>query len=265
VSTSEVAEYMTTTFAEFRQATRSVVEQHLSATRLSSSQDESDVIAIDVPSADIEPQPVSREVSRSAKGTRSGVTEVSSAVAPRSGRNIWLAALGTLLLGLAIYLFFARKPEPPPLPPTTVEVSIAASPTTATLTLDGERLPGNPSNGRFPRDTKPHSLLVEAEGYVSQTMGLQLTENRSVAVTLVALPPPAPAPAAEAPSAPSPEAAAPGKAPTSSRLGKGRKPVVVVPTPGTVAPRPSATARPNCTPPYTIDANGFKVYKPGCL
>jgi len=259
VSTSEVAEYMTSTFAEFRQATRSVVEQHLSATRLSSSQDESDVIAIDVPNRDVEPEPVAREISRSAKGTRSGVTEVSNAATPPSGRNTWLAAIGTLLLGLAIYLFFARKAEPAPPPAvTTVEVSIAASPTTATLTLDGERLPGNPSNSRFARDAKPHTLLVEAEGYVSQTLGLQLTENRSVAVTLVALPPPV----ADAPSAPPSEELAPAKAPSSTHPNKGRKPA---PTPATVAPRPSATARANCTPPFTIDANGFKVYKPGCL
>jgi eukaryotic-like serine/threonine-protein kinase len=265
VSTSEVSEYMTSTFAEFRQATRSVVEQHLSATRLSSSQDESDVIAIDVANGGPELQPPRPEVSRSVKGTRSGVTDVSNAVRPRSGRNIWLAAVGAVLLGLAAYLFFARtKVEPPPAPATaTVEVSIAASPTTATLTLDGERLPGNPSNGRFPRDTKPHSLLVEAEGYVSQTLSLQLSENRSVAVTLVALP--THAVTAEAPSAPRAEASTPARGRSSTRSDKGRKPAGPVPTATAAGTQPSGAARAKCTPPYTIDANGFKVYKPGCL
>jgi serine/threonine protein kinase len=263
-STSEVSDYMTSTFAEFRQATRSVVEQHLSATRLSSSQDESDVIAIEVPSGNLELQPVAPEVSHSVKGTRSGVTGASSTVIPQSGRNTWLAAIGTVLLGLAAYLFFARaKAEPPPPPATaTVEVSIAASPTAASLTFDGERLPGNPSNGRYPRDAKPHTLLVEAEGYVSQTMSLQLNENRSVAVTLVALP----APAVETPSAPTPEASAPAPARGRSltRPDKGRRPAGPVPPAATVS-QPSAAARAKCTPPFTLDANGFKVYKPGCL
>jgi eukaryotic-like serine/threonine-protein kinase len=262
VSTSEVSEYMTSTFAEFRQATRSVVEQHLSATRLSSSQDESDVIAIDVPNGGLE-QPVAREVSRSVKGTRSGVTDVSNALRPRSGRNVWLAALGAVLLGLAAYLFFARtKAElPPPPAMATVEVSIAASPTTATLTLDGERLPGNPSNGRFPRDAKQHSLLIEAEGYVSQTLSLQLNDNRSVAVTLVALP----APAVEAPSAPRSEVSAPARARSPAR--PARKAAGAAPTPAgaVTGSQPTGTARSKCTPPFTIDANGFKVYKPGCL
>jgi eukaryotic-like serine/threonine-protein kinase len=262
VSTSEVAEYMTRTFAEFRQATRSVVEQHLSATRLSSSQDESDVIAIEVPTGSLDLPPVAREVSRSVKGTRSGVTNASNAVSPRSGRNTWLAALGAVLLGLAAYLFFARTNAQPPPPPaaTTVEVSIAASPTTATLTLDGERLPGNPSTGRFPRDAKPHSLVIEAEGYVSQTLALQLSENRSVAVTLV----PLPAPAVEGSSAPRSEASTPTPPRTPTRPDKGRRPSPA-PTPVPAGSQPSAAARARCTPPYTIDANGFKVYKPGCL
>jgi serine/threonine protein kinase len=267
VSTSEVSEYMTSTFAEFRQATRSVVEQHLSATRLSSSQDESDVIAIEVPTGSLDLPPVSQDVSRSVKGTRSGVTDASSSLTPRSGRNTWLAAIGTVLLGLAAYLFFARaKAEPPPPPATaTVEVSVAASPTTASLTFDGERLPGNPSNGRYPRDAKPHTLLVEAEGYVSQTMSLQLNENRSVAVTLV----PLPAPAMETPSAPTPEASAPARARGLTRPDKTRRPAGPAPAPVGAAPgtgsQPSAAARAKCTPPFTLDANGFKVYKPGCL
>jgi eukaryotic-like serine/threonine-protein kinase len=259
VSGSDVSEYMTSTFAEFRQATRSVVEQHLSATRLSSTQDESDVIAIDVPSADLEPRPVAREISRSAKSARSGVTDVTNADPPRSGRNTWLAALGTMLLGLAIFLFFGRTRAEPPPASATVEVSIAASPTAATLTLDGVRLPGNPSNGRFPRDDKPHSLLVEADGYVSQTLPLKLNENRSVAVTLVAVP----APPAELPTATSAEPSAPSQNRASPRPNQGRRPAVSKPpTPGS---QPSGAARPNCTPPYTIDANGFKIYKPGCL
>jgi eukaryotic-like serine/threonine-protein kinase len=261
VSTSEVAEYMTSTFAEFRQATRSVVEQHLSATRLSSSQDESDVIAIEVPTGSLDLPPVAREISRSVKGTRSGVTNSSNVVSPRSGRNTWLAAFGAVLLGLAAYLFFARtKAEPPPAP-ATVEVSIAASPTAATLTLDGQRLPGNPSNGRFPRDAKPHSLLVEAEGYVSQTLALQLNDNRSVAVTLV----PLPAPAVEASSAPRTEPSGPNRARPPARPDKGRRPTGTVPTAAAAGSQPSGTARSKCTPPYTIDASGFKVYKPGCL
>jgi len=268
VSTSDVSEYMTSTFAEFRESTRSVVEQHLSATRLSSSHDESEVIAIEVPNDNLGLQPVGEEISRSVKGTRSGVTNRSNTVV-RSGRNTWLAAVGVILLGMAAYLFLARsKAESlPPAAAATVEVSIAASPTAATLTLDGERLPGNPSNGRYPRDTKQHSLLIEAAGYVSQSLQLQLTENRSVAVTLVPL---LPSPEAVASSATPGEAAAATTATSTRARGpthadKGRRPVGTVAPSGVAGSAATATARSKCTPPYTIDANGFKIYKPGCL
>jgi serine/threonine-protein kinase len=262
VSTSEVAEYMTTTFAEFREATRSVVEQHLSAARLSSSQDESDVIAIDVPTGSLDLHPVAAEASRSRSGSRSGVTNRSSTLTARSGRSPWLLAMGAVLLGLAAYLFFARKAEPPPPPPATamVALSIAASPATATLTVDGERLPANPFNGRFPRDDKQHSLLVEAPGHVSQTLPLPLSESRSLAVNLV----PLPQPAAEAPSAPRSEPSVAPKAPNTVHS-KGRRPGGPGPAAGAAPSQPSAGARGKCTPPFTIDANGFKVYKPGCL
>jgi serine/threonine protein kinase len=267
VSTSDVSEYMTRTFAEFRESTRSVVEQHLSKARLSSTHDESgDAIAIDVPAPNLELQPIAEEVSRSVKGSRSGVTSLSNlsnTVTPRSGRNTWLALVGAVLLGLAAYLFLGRtKAEPPPPPPAaTVDVSIAASPTAATLTLDGERLAGNPSNGHFPRDDKQHTLLVEAAGYVSQTMQLEFSENRSVAVTLVALP----TTAVEAPSAPGAEASTAVKTRSPAHLDKGRRPAGPVSTSGTAGSQPSAASRAKCTPPFTLDENGFKVYKPGCL
>jgi serine/threonine-protein kinase len=261
VSTSDVAEYMTSTFAEFREATRSVVEQHLSAARLSSSHDESSGVAIEVPNLEL--QPVVAEPSRSLSGSRTGATNRSSnTLTARSGRSVWLAAIGVVLFGLAAFLFFARKAEPPPAAAATVALSIAASPANATLTLDGERLAANPFNGRVPRDDKPHSLVVEAEGHVSQTFPLPLSENRSVAVTLVALPPVA----AAASSAPRAEPSTPARArspvhPSARRPGgPGAAPARAA------APQASATTRSaQCTPPFTIDANGFKVYKPGCL
>jgi len=261
VSTSDVSAYMTSTFAEFREATRSVVEQHLSAARLSSSHEESDAIAIEVPTGNIERQPAPADVSRSMSGSRSGVTNRSNTLTARSGRSGWLAVIGAVLLGLAAYLFFARKVEtPPPAASATVALSIAASPSTATLTLDGERLPANPFNGRFPRDEKSHSLLVEAAGHISQTLQIPLTENGSVAVTLVALP----TVAAEAPSAPRAESSAVAKTRSPVQSGKARRPGGPVSAPAS-AQAPSSAARSRCTPPYTIDANGFKVYKPGCL
>ena len=260
VSTSDVSEYMTRTFAEFRETTRKAVEQHLSATRLSSSHDESEAVAIEVPNGGVELRPLADEASRSLGGTRSGLANVSNTLKPSSGRNTWLAALGAVLLGLAAYLFLAPSKGEQPLAPATVEVSIAASPTTATLTLDGARLPGNPSNGRFPSDAKQHSLLVEAAGYVSQTLHLQLNENRSVAVTLV----PVRTPAAETSSARRTEPSAPPRVWSPPRLDKARRPVGPASTP-TAGSQPAGTARANCTPPYTIDANGFKIYKAGCL
>ena len=263
LSTSDVSEYMTSNFAEFREATRSVVEQHLSAARLSSSHDDSDVIAIEVPDSNLEVPPASAEASRSASGSRSRVTNRSNTMTVRSGRSVWPAVIGVVLLALAAYLFFARaKPERPlPAATATVALSIAASPSAATLTLDGERLSTNPFNGRFPRDDKQHSLLVEAVGHISQTLQLQLSENKTVAVALVELP----TAAAAATSAPRSEASAVARSRSPVYPAKGRRPGGPTSTPASSGSQASAAARARCTPPFTIDANGFKVYKPGCL
>jgi serine/threonine-protein kinase len=263
VSSNDVAEYMTSTFAEFRQATRSVVEQHLSAARLSSSHDESEPISLEISSGDVDTAPLATEVSLSASRSRSGQTNRSSsgAMAP-TGRSTWLAGLGLVLIALAAYLFFARSKAAPALAPVNamVTLSITASPEAATLTLDGEALPSNPFNGRFPRDDRQHTLLVAAAGHASQTLQLAFNESRDVSLTLAALP------AAEAPSAPpTPEQApAPAAVRGGAHSSSGRRPGGSAPVPRLVG-QPNAKTHVNCTPPFTIDSSGFKVYKPGCL
>jgi eukaryotic-like serine/threonine-protein kinase len=255
----DVAEYMTNTFADFRQATRSVIEQHLSAARLSSSHEESEAHSLEPPTGTLEASPVTAEPSLSVSRSASRQTLMATT---SSRRTIWLASIGLLLFGLAAYLFFGRvKPVPVSAPVATqVAFIIAASPPTATLTLDGELLPGNPYSGHFPRDDKRHALVIEAAGHASQTLQLTFSEDRTVALTLSPLPPPPSTASAsrredeERPAASTRTSAHAGRRPS----GAGSRPVALT-------PQPSAKVRPNCTPPYTIDSNGFKVYKTGCL
>jgi len=264
VSSTDVAEYMTTTFAEFRQATRSVIEQHLSAARLSSSHEESEPNSLEGATGTLEAAPVTAEPSLSVSRSASRQTNRTATAPTSSRRSIWLTSIAVLLFGLAAYLFFGRvQPAPASAPVAAlVAVSIAASPETATLTLDGELLPGNPFSGRFPKDDKRHALLIEAAGHVSQTLQLTFSEDRSVALTLSPLPPPPSSASATRAQEDEPAAASTR---TSAHGGSSRRPSGAGSRPVASTPQPSAKVRVNCTPPYLIDSNGFKVYKTGCL
>jgi hypothetical protein len=50
----------------------------------------------------------------------------------------------------------------------TVNVRIRVSPPTATLSIDGATVPGNPFVGTFPRGTEVHSLRAIAPGYLAK-------------------------------------------------------------------------------------------------
>jgi hypothetical protein len=65
-----------------------------------------------------------------------------------------------------------------------VKVRIKVSPKSATLTLDGKPLEGNPFNGELPADGREHELVVSAEGYDDETRQLLLSTDKELEIVL---------------------------------------------------------------------------------
>jgi len=140
-------------------------------------------------------------------------------IAPRRGWPGWVFAfaLGTAT-GAGLMLLVPREPRPTPAPPRTtasppvsdqISLEISVSPEAARLTLDGARLPQNPFRGRYSRDTSPHQLLVEADGFLPQSLPLSFDRDSVIALRLT------PSPSASSTASPSPRAT-PARVPTTS-------------------------------------------------
>jgi hypothetical protein len=126
-------------------------------------------------------------------------------------------------------------PALPALPSLTASVTVAlsATPSRASLFLDGHALPSNPYKATLPTDGSTHRVLAEAVGYATRTVTLTPDHDTDV---LLALDP--------IRSTPAPPTPAP-------------------------APAPAETSSPpksnKCNPPYVIDADGIKRFRPECL
>jgi eukaryotic-like serine/threonine-protein kinase len=66
----------------------------------------------------------------------------------------------------------------------TILLELSATPASATLTLDGRALPGNPTSKSFPRDDKTHVLLVSAPGYTTREVAITFDGNAKFDVPL---------------------------------------------------------------------------------
>jgi eukaryotic-like serine/threonine-protein kinase len=66
----------------------------------------------------------------------------------------------------------------------TILLELSATPASATLTLDGRALPGNPTSKSFPRDNITHVLLVSAPGYTTREVALTFDGNAKFEVPL---------------------------------------------------------------------------------
>jgi serine/threonine-protein kinase len=135
---------------------------------------------------------------------------------------------------------------PPPAPatasaaqPTTVTVALSTTPARASLFLDGRLLPGNPYTATLPLDGAQHRVRAEAPGYFARTVTLAPDHNTEMSIALDPVrggPPARPAPA------PPP------------------------PPPASPPPDPNAAARnARCSPPYVVDSDGIKRFRPECL
>jgi serine/threonine-protein kinase len=66
----------------------------------------------------------------------------------------------------------------------TVNVRIRVSPPTATLSIDGASVPGNPYVGTFPKGTAVHSLRAIAPGYLPKAEDLTFEDDTAVDLSL---------------------------------------------------------------------------------
>ena len=151
----------------------------------------------------------------SARATSNRSIRGVSAPAPRAaspGRSpLLLAGVGILVGGAAVagIAFAMRAPheagtEPPKAlasapvvaipsappsasvapPSSTVTVRVRVNPPTATLSIDGASVPGNPFVGTFPKGAAVHSLRAIAPGYLPKAEDMSFEEDTAVDLSL---------------------------------------------------------------------------------
>jgi eukaryotic-like serine/threonine-protein kinase len=159
---------------------------------------------------------------------------------PRRRAWVWGLAVPAVIVAVVALRFWptppagsARpSPAPPAAAPSTYHVALRATPPTARLRLDGETAQTAPFARELLIDGKPHSIVVEADGFEPVTLSFRDAPPPDE-ITLKALPPPEPPPTATA-------------KPTHA-LAKPPPPRVTAPPP------PASTPPPKATPPTSTN------------
>jgi hypothetical protein len=144
---------------------------------------------------------------------------------------------------------------PPPRPrSTSIDVEIRVSPGTATVSIDGKVVDGNPFIKQYPSDDSTHYIRAIAPGYVAKDASVAFNANVTLDWSLErVLPPPPPPPPAPAPTpAPAPpQRTSPARPrPPEPRRPEPQRPVESTPHVAEPAPTPRA---PEVPAPRPID------------
>jgi hypothetical protein len=186
---------------------------------------------------------------------------------PRRARGLLfgalLVALGASAGALAFFASNATTREPPLGAPLSVILEITAKPAAAEIVLDGKRLGAGHFKGELPHSLSPHTLEVRAPGYESATRELRLEKDALIGVDLVPLAAPEMSASTDVAEQSDPEESAHRR----RVRGVTRLPArASVPSAAPVVSAPQAAApKVNCSPPYVLDRDGVKTYKPECL
>lgn len=246
----DIGQFVSQLFAESRQRTHSVIEQHLNELNLQKAQLESTGPIAFPPDG-----PLPLRLTTITGNTAGKDPDTHTRVRPWRSRAIAIAAVvaGAAAVGLWVFLRPTSPPVPTissigalPSPPASavpqvattapenekrnVSLQVSAIPKDAVLYLDEERLSSNPASLTMPADARPRQLRAEAAGHESMSTFRIFDKDTEVLLTLKKLEP-------SRPSMPSRK-----RAPTSTPPTKG-----------------------NCNPPFVFDENGFKTFKPECL
>ncbi len=143
----------------------------------------------------------------------------------------------------------ATQPETPEKTPAPdrVLIRMSAVPNDARLFFDEEQLPSNPFARTMAADGSHHFVRAEAAGYNTGSTGVVLDKDTDVVLTLER---------------------SKKSEPTPPKGGNAR-PAPARPNPPTTPPPPvnppAPPAKPDCNPPYYVDAHGIKRYKAECM
>ena len=182
---------------------------------------------------------------------------------PRGGGLTWImltVSIVAVLVAVGTVGFPALRgtrtqaAQPSALAPVAkIQVRLTASPTAATLTVDGNAVSGNPALLTVARDERNHEIRAVLAGYEPYQELVHFDRDLSIEIMLHPEAPRTPA---------SVESSEPArKEPSQVAVNKKRNAAAATSRPQTSV---STKAKENCDPPYTF-ANGIKTYKTGCL
>jgi eukaryotic-like serine/threonine-protein kinase len=233
VSTRELGAFMSERFASLRRAVQERIEGELSMGESS------------------RPPERGSAAPRGATPSRTGFAASSNSRYEPPRSKTWMVALGLVVLGVAIMAWGLRGKPPAggatsmSPAPRRVSVSIEARPETASIAIDGQPVP-NPYRESRVLDARRHSVRVSAPGFVSEETDVSFETDVRMFRALSPL----------APSA----SGSPGVASAASTIRPLARPAPAA------APAPSqSVSAPSCDPPYSLDAQGTKMFKPACL
>jgi serine/threonine-protein kinase len=131
--------------------------------------------------------------------------------------------------------------------PGRVSVAFQATPSTATLSLDGQVLPSNPTTKLLLVDGKAHVLRAEAPGYAKATTEFSPTRDTTIELSLAPL-----------------EHTATASGTPSRHTQHGIRPTTVVAPQPAPSPAANGPAKPNCDSPIFLDKDGIRRVRPEC-
>ena len=136
-----------------------------------------------------------------------------------------------------------------------VRLQVVASPLEAEILLDGKPVGQNPWHTEFPVGTHKARIEVRAPGYATSVRDVDLSQDADLSVRLE--------PLTESPEPSASAAESHGsKSDSNKHSARPSEKSVVRSSPKPAVPAPPAR---NCSPPYVLDADGVKTYKPECL
>lgn len=204
--------------------------------------------------APLEPEAVPASVEKPITETGSATTlELDAApLRPRKVRQVLgSAAIATLALmaGAGVWLMTGGYKSTPPTTlrepdqiaaastDSMVAIRLSVTPATATVQLDGMKVDSLPLAASFPKDTVGHRIVVQADGYESDSRIVMFERDMSLSIDLT----PSSAPAVPTAAAPS---AAPSSLPSTTAAVHGPRNLPPPPSKSSAAPNPASSARP---------------------
>jgi hypothetical protein len=115
-------------------------------------------------------------------------------VASAAGKKKVFIVVGVVaviaVIAVVAYLFAGgfeeeKKPPPPPPPPADVTITIKVTPESAVVSVDGQRVTGNPPALTVAPDGAPHAVNAKADGYESLEKDVKFDATKMIELQLI--------------------------------------------------------------------------------